>query len=56
MTKQKRDELFEEYSRKELEWMRHEQEACRKGDHQEAASCHAYRWECLRAAQRLLEA
>ena len=52
----RQEKLFDELMARESEWMRHEQEACRKGDHQEAASCHAYRWECLRAAQRLLEA
>jgi hypothetical protein len=53
MDMEKRDAIFEEYAKRELEWMRAEQEACRRGDHQEAAACHRYRWDCLRVMQRL---
>jgi hypothetical protein len=55
MTQEKREALFEEYSKRELGWMRAEQEACRQGNHQEAAACHRYRWDCLRVMQRLCE-
>jgi hypothetical protein len=55
MLKEKREVLFKEYYRREAEWMRAEQEACQQGDHQEAAACHRYRWECMRVMQQLTE-
>ncbi len=55
MTKEKREVLFEEFSKLEAEWARAEQDACRRGDHQEAAACHRYRWDAIRAMQRLTE-
>jgi len=55
MSKQKRDVMFEEFDKLEKEWMRAEQDACRRGNHDEAARCHAYRKDCLRVMQRIAE-
>lgn len=46
---------FEEASQQETVWMKAEQQACRRGDHQEAAACHAWRWHWLGVMQRIAE-
>ena len=46
---------YEQMEEQEQVWAKAEREACRRGDHQEAASAHKWRWLWLRRMQGIIE-